>query len=166
MELLRGPLSAIVVLGFLAAVIYGFVCLVRWIRAAPYRFQPQVHDTPPDTGWRSRPSPGQIWWAVVPYADGTGGKVRPCLVIRTHGRGVEVLKITSQDKSHRKNYISIPTTRWDPRAQKDSWLDLAASQFIYDHAFRRRAGNCDDETWSRVARHHRTGWVYDPNLHR
>ncbi|HEY1176855.1 MAG TPA: hypothetical protein VGF17_11915, partial [Phytomonospora sp.] len=27
------------------------------------------------------PAPGEIWWADVPFEDGTGSKVRPCLVL-------------------------------------------------------------------------------------
>ncbi|WP_436758224.1 type II toxin-antitoxin system PemK/MazF family toxin [Streptosporangium sp. V21-05] len=148
-------------IGIWVAAIYAFVRLVRWI-LAPRPAGPQVHEVPPDPAWQSRPRPGDIWWAGVPFADGSGGKVRPCLVIRTHPAGVEVLKITSQDKSHRMNCVSIPTAHWDRRARKDSWLDLDAPYFIDDHDFRRRAGTCDDGTWSLVRRRHRTGWVHSP----
>ncbi|MEK8107708.1 hypothetical protein NKG94_26570 [Micromonospora sp. M12] len=33
-----------------------------------------------------QPAPGEIWWADVPYADGSGSKVRPCLVLRADSR--------------------------------------------------------------------------------
>lgn len=158
-------LTGLLALGFWIALAYGFARFVRWI--LNFRpSQPQVHDAPPDPTWQSRPHPGDIWWADVPFSDGTGGKVRPCLVIRTHLRGVEVLKITSQDKSHRTSCVTIPTAHWDRRARKDSWLDLGASYFINDHDFRRHAGTCDDWTWSLVRRRHRTGWVYSLDLER
>jgi hypothetical protein len=56
----------------------------------------------------ARPRPGEIWWADVPYEDGAGSKVRPCLVLRTGRYGAQVLKITSQDKSNRTDHVRIP----------------------------------------------------------
>ncbi|MGC5009364.1 type II toxin-antitoxin system PemK/MazF family toxin [Streptosporangium sp. DT93] len=154
-------LGNLVILGLSIAAAY---ILFRFVRRllAPRPAGPQVHDAPPDPAWRSRPHPGDIWWAGVPFSDGSGAKVRPCLVIRTHARGVEVLKITSQDKSHRRNCVSIPTAHWDERADKDSWLDLDAPYTVEDDDFRRRAGACDDRTWSLVKRRYRTGWVHSP----
>ncbi|WP_279340702.1 type II toxin-antitoxin system PemK/MazF family toxin, partial [Sphaerisporangium perillae] len=123
---------------------------------------PAVHSRPPSPSWDSKPAPGQIWWADVPYSDGTGSKVRPCLVLRTHARGAEVLKITSQDKSGRSEYLPIPTAEWDPHATKDSWLDVSETHFIGDRAFRRRAAAaCDARTWRLVTRGQAAGWVYD-----
>ncbi len=63
--------------------------------------------------WRAvdrqrRPYRGDLWWADVPYADGSGGKVRPCLVLLRRPDGVVVLKITSQDKSRRRDHVSSP----------------------------------------------------------
>ncbi|GAA2997648.1 type II toxin-antitoxin system PemK/MazF family toxin [Streptosporangium longisporum] len=156
-----GEAGDLLILGLLIAGIYVFFRVIRQLLAP--RPQPEVHEAPPHPDWNSRPRPGDIWWAGVPFADGSGGKVRPCLVIRTHANGVEVLKITSQDKSHRMNCVSIPTAHWDRRAQKDSWLDLDAPYLVNDHDFRRRAGACDDRTWSLVRKHHRTGWVYSPD---
>lgn len=168
--LLGDVLGSLVILGFWVAVLYGFVRFIRWVIDSSRRSQFQVrdvprsrfqvHDAPPDPAWNSRPRPGQIWWAPVPFSDGPGSKVRPCLVVRTHRQGVEVLKITSQDKSHQRSCISIPTARWDPRARKDSWLDLEDTYFLHDNAFRRCAGVCDKRTWSTVTHRHRTGWVY------
>ncbi|WBB82040.1 type II toxin-antitoxin system PemK/MazF family toxin [Micromonospora sp. WMMD882] len=89
------------------------------------------------------PRRGDIWWAEVPYADGTGAKVRPCLVLRADRRGADVLRITSQDKSHRDDHVRIPTRDWDPRADHDSFLDLSEPVRIDADAFRTRAGVCD-----------------------
>ncbi|NYF57377.1 type II toxin-antitoxin system PemK/MazF family toxin [Micromonospora purpureochromogenes] len=96
------------------------------------------------------PRPGEIWWADVPYHDGTGSKVRPCLVLRADDRGADVLKITSQDKSSRDDHVRIPTREWDPDADHDSWLDLAESVHVPSSAFTHRAGTCDRTLWHRL----------------
>lgn len=99
-----------------------------------------------------RPRPGAIWWADVPYADGTGSKVRPCLVLRVDGRAAEVLKITSQDKSDRDDHVRIPTRTWDPGADHDSFLDVSEPIRVPLDAFADRAGDCDPEVWRGVRR--------------
>jgi mRNA-degrading endonuclease toxin of MazEF toxin-antitoxin module len=96
--------------------------------------------------WRLRvsgPRRGEIWWADVPYSDGTGSKVRPCLIVRRGLTGVVVLKITSQDKSHRRDHIPIPTRSWDPRADHDSYLNVGEPITVRPGAFERRAGTAD-----------------------
>ncbi|WDZ87328.1 type II toxin-antitoxin system PemK/MazF family toxin [Micromonospora cathayae] len=93
------------------------------------------------------PRPGEIWWADVPFADGTGSKVRPCLVLRADQRSAEVLKITSQDKSGRDDHIPIPTRDWDPDADHDSFLDVGEPIRVPLDAFRDRAGTCDRPLW-------------------
>ncbi|KAB1134735.1 type II toxin-antitoxin system PemK/MazF family toxin [Micromonospora sp. DT46] len=98
------------------------------------------------------PRPGEIWWADVPYADGTGSKVRPCLVLRTDDGGADVLKITSQDKSARDDHIRIPTREWDPDADHDSFVDLAEPAHVPLADFSRRAGDCDPVLWRRIRR--------------
>ncbi len=121
--------------------------------------RPRLLDAPPSDSWLRRPRPGDIWWADVPYEDGDGSKVRPCLVLRTYGRGVDVLKITSQDKSGRAEYVQLPTATWDPRAERDSWLDLSGYIPVRHKAFSRKAGTCDPDVWWTVRRYHDTGWV-------
>jgi PemK-like, MazF-like toxin of type II toxin-antitoxin system len=102
--------------------------------------------------WRAgRPSSGDIWWADVPYARGQGSKLRPCLVLRRRGDGIVVLKITSQDKSHRRDHVVIPTRRWDARADHDSYLNLAEPIIVRPAAFHRRAGTADLRTRLRAA---------------
>ncbi|MEU5905084.1 type II toxin-antitoxin system PemK/MazF family toxin [Micromonospora sp. NPDC047527] len=105
------------------------------------------------------PAPGEIWWADVPYADGTGSKVRPCLVLRADSRGADVLKITSQDKSDRDDHVRIPTRDWDPGAEHDSYLSLTEPTRISAAAFADRAGTCDAGLWRKVRglRHLPTG---------
>ncbi|SIN37241.1 type II toxin-antitoxin system PemK/MazF family toxin [Micromonospora cremea] len=124
-------------------------------RPAPPR--PRAADRPA-TRPRSRdaargagtPAPGEIWWADVPYADGSGSKVRPCLVLRADSRGADVLKITSQDKSDRDDHVRIPTRDWDPGAEHDSYLSLTEPTRISSAAFADRAGNCDADLWRSV----------------
>ncbi|MFG2102699.1 type II toxin-antitoxin system PemK/MazF family toxin [Micromonospora echinaurantiaca] len=113
--------------------------------AAP---RPRGADRAPD----GAPRPGDIWWADVPYADGTGSKVRPCLVLRVDGRSAEVLKITSQDKSGRDDHVRIPTRDWDRGAEHDSYLDIGDPIRVPLPAFEDRAGPCDPTLW----RHLRT----------
>jgi mRNA-degrading endonuclease toxin of MazEF toxin-antitoxin module len=103
-------------------------------------------------GAAGRPRTGEIWWADVPYADGSGSKVRPCLVLLRHRRGIVVLKITSQDKSRRRDHVAIPTKGWDPVARHDSYLNLGEPIIVRWAAFERRAGACDPAMFKRIAR--------------
>jgi hypothetical protein len=107
--------------------------------------------------WRilfNRPArPGDIWWADVPYEDGTGSKVRPCLIVRVRFIGYDVLKITSQDQSRRNDYVQIPTKAWDRNAAKDSYLDLTDPLRI--KAVDNKAGELDPATWSKIKKLHR-----------
>jgi hypothetical protein len=93
-----------------------------------------------------RPSSGDIWWADVPYARGRGSKLRPCLVLARRRDGIVVLKITSQDKSHRRDHVLIPTRRWDARADHDSYLNLGEPIVVRPAAFHHRAGAADLRT--------------------
>ena len=103
-------------------------------------------------GRAGRPRAGEIWWADVPYTDGSGSKVRPCLVLLRRRRGVIVLKITSQDKSHRRDHLSIPTRSWDPWARHDSYLNLGEPIIVRPAAFQRHAGGCDPAILAQIAR--------------
>ncbi len=100
-----------------------------------------------------RPSRGDIWWAEVPYARGRGSKLRPCLVLQRRRDGIVVLKITSQDKSHRRDHVPIPTRRWDARADHDSYLNLSEPIVVRPAAFHRRAGAADLGTRRQVTRY-------------
>ncbi|MEV4638678.1 type II toxin-antitoxin system PemK/MazF family toxin [Actinoplanes sp. NPDC049548] len=102
---------------------------------------------------RTRPSRGDIWWADVPFARGQGAKLRPCLVLLNHRDGIVVLKITSQDKSHRRDHVRIPTRSWDARARHDSYVNLGEPILVRPTAFHRRAGTAALST-----RRHVAGW--------
>ncbi|WP_041832813.1 type II toxin-antitoxin system PemK/MazF family toxin [Actinoplanes sp. N902-109] len=86
------------------------------------------------------PRRGDIWWAQVPFARGRGSKLRPCVVLRHTDGGILVLKVTSQDKSHRRDHVLIPTRRWDPYAKRDSYVNLGEPILVQRTAFQRRAG--------------------------
>ncbi|GEK23486.1 hypothetical protein [Cellulomonas xylanilytica] len=85
-----------------------------------------------------RPRAGEIWYAEVPFQDGTGSKDRPVLVLAAGGRSYEVARFTSQDKSNRRDHVHVPQGVFDQR--KASWLDLRPTR-LPRSAFRRRTGN-------------------------
>ena len=120
---------------------------------------PTTRRRPPDRTWLSRPQPGEIWWAEVPFEEGTGGRRRPCLVVRTYARQVDILKITSQNGTRGHHHIEIPTANWDQRTTRKSFLDLSDSYRVPDADFFRRAGIVDRRTWRRVRRQYDTGYV-------
>jgi hypothetical protein len=136
-------------LGLAAAVVIAIAAALARRRRQPRRTAPPVA-APPVTG----PQPGEIWWADVPYEDGTGSKVRPCLVLRAHRSGVDVLKITSQDKSRRSDHVRIPTRSWDRSADRDSYLDLTDPIRVAPRAFADHAGKCDPVLWRKVQKLH------------
>ncbi|SCG46579.1 type II toxin-antitoxin system PemK/MazF family toxin [Micromonospora siamensis] len=111
---------------------------------------PRPRDAEPAERTGETPRPGEIWWADVPYEDGTGSKVRPCLVLRADRRGADVLKITSQDKSDRDDHVRIPTRSWDASADHDSFLDVSEPIRVTAAAFADRAGTCDPTLWRQV----------------
>ncbi|WP_244236873.1 type II toxin-antitoxin system PemK/MazF family toxin [Micromonospora violae] len=113
--------------------------------------RPSTKPRPRDTSRHDdTPAPGEIWWADVPYADGSGSKVRPCLVLRADSRSADVLKITSQDKSDRDDHVQIPTRDWDPDAEHDSYLSLTEPIRLSSDAFADHAGRCDADLWRKV----------------
>ncbi|MEV7803333.1 type II toxin-antitoxin system PemK/MazF family toxin [Microbispora sp. NPDC088329] len=106
------------------------------------------------TATQAGPRPGEIWWADVPYEDGPGHKVRPCVVLRTYRGGAEVLKITSQDRSDRSDHVEIPTRTWDPDADHNSFLDLTGPVRVPVADFQDKAGTLDARVWRQVCRLH------------
>lgn len=147
------------------AIIVALAVVVSWAPRLLRRPRARTRSAPPDESWFKRPSPGQVWWATMPFSDGSGFKKRPCLVVRTHPRGVDVLKITSQDKSHIRDCIPISNETWYKHVrQSGSWLDLSLTYHLDDHAFHELlATRCDSTAWSRVRQRHSTGWVYFSN---
>ncbi|RZD63253.1 hypothetical protein C0Q59_12445 [Streptomyces albidoflavus] len=106
----------------------------------------------PEPAPGSRPRPGQIWFAYVPFEEGHDGKDRPCLVLRCGPRAAEVLKITSQDKSRfPRQYRALRLPGEDGR---QSWLQLEGPRRIGYDAFRRPVGVSPGDAWDEVSRRH------------
>jgi PemK-like, MazF-like toxin of type II toxin-antitoxin system len=142
-------------------VVVVLAALLVWWWTARRRTAPgRVLDHQPDSSWDDRPRPGEIWIADVPFQDRRGSKVRPCLVIRVHPSYVDVLKITSQDKSSRADHVEIETRSWDPEATHNSFLDTSAPIRVGDMSLERCVGRLHDKAaLSRVKRQHALGWV-------
>lgn len=87
---------------------------------------------------RPRPSPGEIWFADVPFEDGTGSKDRPVLVVAVRGRRLTVARFTSQDKSARRDHLRIPDGV--PGLARASWVDTR-TVLLRRSALRRRSGS-------------------------
>jgi len=58
---------------------------------------------------RTQLTPGTVVWAHVPFADGTGEKSRPAVVLSRQGRDIELLPATTSMRRHRypDQYVEI-----------------------------------------------------------
>lgn len=75
------------------------------------------------SAWRGpRAAPGEVWFAQVPFADGTGSKDRPVLVLAVQGSVCTVARFTSRDRTARRDHRRVPG--WLPGLHGDSWADL------------------------------------------
>ncbi|CAM3208885.1 type II toxin-antitoxin system PemK/MazF family toxin [Stackebrandtia soli] len=135
-------------------VVVGAVGWLIWRRRGASATRPRLVAKPVESLPEGAPRPGEIWWAEVPFEEGSGSKHRPCLVLGLYRDGFHVLKITSQQK-RRVGYIRIPTREWDPKADQDSYLDVTARLVIVGSYFDRKAGDIDTRTWNVVERVHR-----------
>jgi hypothetical protein len=112
----------------------------------------QVIPRLPSTGspdWLE-PQPQEIWWGEVEFRQGDGSKDRPFVILRVLPTHLEILQITSQDKSDRNDHIPFWTDSTDPYAVADGWLELRIRQLSRYDLRRRDAAVCPDEIWSRV----------------
>lgn len=82
--------------------------------------------------------PGEVWFAMVPFEDGTGAKDRPVLVLATLGGTCTVARMTSQDRSARDDYVRVPAGL--PGLHRASWISLRP-QRLHVTALRRRVGD-------------------------
>jgi PemK-like, MazF-like toxin of type II toxin-antitoxin system len=98
------------------------------------------------------PEPREIWWAVVPFEDGPGGKDRPCLVLHRGARTATVLKITSKHHAELAGVIPLPPGAVGDREHRASWLETGESREVPFADFRRRVGAVDPQLWTRVGR--------------
>lgn len=96
------------------------------------------------------PKPGEIWWAMVPYEDGTGAKDRPCLVLSVRGRTALVAKITSKFHEELPGVIPLPPEAVGDAEGRRSFLETGELREVRTRAFRRRVGRLDPDLWRRV----------------
>ncbi|WP_188078927.1 hypothetical protein [Actinotalea subterranea] len=89
---------------------------------------------------RARPAPGEVWFAEVPFEDGTGSKDRPVLVLAVRGGRCSVARFTSQDRSARGDHRRVPGVV--PGLQRSSWANLRPIT-LRRRAFRRRVAPPD-----------------------
>ncbi|MDM7829928.1 hypothetical protein [Cellulomonas edaphi] len=79
-----------------------------------------------------------MWFAEVPFEDGSGSKDRPVLVLARVGRrSYSVARSTSQDRTARRDHVRVPSGV--PGLPKASWLNLRPTT-LRNRAFRRRSG--------------------------
>lgn len=91
--------------------------------------------------WRGpRPAPGEVWFAEVPFADGSGSKDRPVLVLAVEGRACTVARFTSRDQDGRRDYRRLPASL--PGLHGTSWADLRPVT-LRRRALRRRVARAD-----------------------
>ncbi|GAA3817442.1 hypothetical protein [Cellulomonas soli] len=105
---------------------------------------------------RRGPRAGEVWFAEVPFEDGTGSKDRPVLVLDTYGTLCHVARFTSQDRSNRRDHLRVPhRVRGLDRA---SWADLRPLP-LPSAALRRRVSGADRSLlrWYRRAAQQPTG---------
>lgn len=80
---------------------------------------------------------GEVWFAMVPFRDGTGAKDRPVVVLGTAGRRCTVVRLTSQDQDGRPGYARSPEAL--PGLSARGWVDLEPME-LDRSALRRRTG--------------------------
>lgn len=124
------PTTVAAAFGVLAMAV--LVLAVRTLRAPASSRRRQV---------RTRPGVGDVWWAQIPFEDGTGSKDRPCLVVETHGLRAVVLYVTSTDKTGRPGWVAMPREGWG-RGTGTSWLRTDRRVVLDPDRFRRYAGPC------------------------
>lgn len=103
----------------------------------------------------SKPSPGEIWWARIGFVDEQGieqSKVRPCIVVRLHATGVDVVQSTSKFRYGHPDYEPLPTYDWDLDGPTEcSWIYLGKTIFVQDSNFARRAREfCGNSLWGKI----------------
>ncbi|QLJ00162.1 type II toxin-antitoxin system PemK/MazF family toxin [Streptomyces sp. NEAU-sy36] len=114
-----------------------------------------------------RPSPGDIWWANVPFEDraeargaaraasagavGDGpGKDRPCLVLAVRGDRATVARITSKFHDDRAGVIPLPPGAVGDARGRPSFLHTDELREVPVGDFRRRVGVVDPVLWDQV----------------
>ncbi|MCX4881083.1 MULTISPECIES: type II toxin-antitoxin system PemK/MazF family toxin [unclassified Streptomyces] len=137
-------LAAVVLLALVATLVDGWG---RGRRPAGRRTRPPGR---PEGRKATRPRPGEIWWANVPYEDGPGVKDRPCLVLVVHGERAVVAKITSKYHDERRGVIPLPPGAVGDAQGRASFLETEELREVPVRDFRRRVGVVDPVLWDQV----------------
>ncbi|MEU3465465.1 type II toxin-antitoxin system PemK/MazF family toxin [Streptomyces sp. NPDC006733] len=144
------------VAGAAVVVLAGFAV---WRRSAQRRRPggparpPRGADRPaPRRGGGKTPAAGEIWWANVPFEDGSAAKDRPCLVLSVRGRTVRVAKITSKFHEELPGVITLPPGAVGDAQGRTSYLETDELREVRSADFRRRAGVLDADLWRQVQR--------------
>lgn len=141
-----------------AAAVVAAAGFALWRRSATRRpggpaRPPRAADRPaPRRGGKGAPAAGEIWWAEVPFEDGSGAKDRPCLVLSVRGRTVRVAKITSKYHEELPGVIALPPGSVGDAQGRTSYLETDELREVRSAAFRRRAGVLDAALWQQVRR--------------
>ncbi|MFD7294677.1 type II toxin-antitoxin system PemK/MazF family toxin [Streptomyces sp. NPDC059897] len=134
-------LAAVVLLALVATLVDG------WGRGTRHRRRDRHV---PRGGHARGPEPGDIWWAMVPYEDGPGGKDRPCLVLSVRRGVATVAKITSRYHDERPGVIALPPGSVGDARGRASFLETDELREVPLGEFRRRAGVIDPGLWDQV----------------
>ena len=129
------------------------VLLATLLRELWRRFQqskPASVPPPRPSEWPSyMPWPGEIWWAMVPFAEIAEAKDRPCLVLAVNGDVATVAPITT--KYHPIGApVALPPGSAGDRQGRQSYLRPHERRDIHVSDFRRQVGPVDPDTWTRA----------------
>ncbi|CAK7284241.1 type II toxin-antitoxin system PemK/MazF family toxin [Streptomyces sp. SCPE 10] len=141
-------LAAVVLLALVASLIDGWG---RGRRPRGRRLRPPARPGARAAGARgTRPSPGDIWWANVPFEDRAEVKDRPCLVLAVRGNRATVAKITSKFHDDRAGVIPLPPGAVGDARGRPSFLHTDELREVPVGDFRRRVGVVDPVLWDQV----------------
>ncbi|MEU3858535.1 type II toxin-antitoxin system PemK/MazF family toxin [Streptomyces sp. NPDC028722] len=139
-------LAAVVLLALVATLVDGWG---RGRRPGGRRLRPPGR-AGTRTAHAARPSPGDIWWADVPYEDRAAVKDRPCLVLAVRGDRATVAKITSKYHDERSGVIPLPPGAVGDARGRPSFLETDELREVPVGHFRRRVGVVDPVLWDQV----------------
>ncbi|MER6329473.1 type II toxin-antitoxin system PemK/MazF family toxin [Streptomyces sp. NPDC014983] len=140
--------AAVVLLALVATVIDGWG---RGRRPGGRRLRPPGRAGTRQTRARGgRPSPGDIWWANVPYEDRAEMKDRPCLVLAVRGDRATVAKITTKYHDERAGVIPLPPGAVGDARGRPSFLRTDELREVPVGDFHRRVGVVDPVLWDQV----------------
>ena len=99
------------------------------------------------------PRPGEVWLVRFPFTDLTTTKLRPALVIATHGEDIIVMGIFSRvPPMLRETWVLVDgegTTFGQTGLKKSSILKAEKIAVIHESIFQRRLGNLPPDLMAR-----------------